>query len=359
MTATSAELPARQTGGPDATEEPEIVLGDPSAGRRSAALLIGLAVLVAVAAASLFVGSGDITRSQVINALTGDGQTTTDLLVRDRRLPRMILAIMVGLGLALAGVVMQALTRNPLADPGLLGVNSGAYFAVVIGAAFAGATGTGSQLIFGVLGAGVAAFVVYVLGSSGAGAGTPAKLVLSGVAIGAVLTGISRAITLAKPATFDKIRFWESGSIQGRSWDSVTPAWIGILVAAVAVAALARSLNSLAMGEDMARALGANVGRIKIIGFVCVTILCGISTAVAGPITFVGLLVPFVVKFVVGVDHRWVIAFSAIVGPLLMISADMLARVLHGSELPVGVVTAFLGAPVLVLLVRRTKMTAL
>lgn len=337
----------------------EVVLGDPSASRNTIALLVALVLLAVAAIASLFVGSGDISARQVIDALTGDGVTTTDLLVRDFRLPRTILAVLTGIALALSGVVMQALTRNPLADPGLLGVNSGAFFSVVIGMAFFGTTAVVGQVAWAIAGAGLAAFAVYVLGTTGPGAGTPAKLVLSGVALAAVLSGVSQAISLAKPTVFDKIRFWAVGSIQGRSWESVDLVWVLIIIAAIGVFFLAASLNMLSMGDDLASALGANVVRIRIIGFVLITALCGAATAVAGPITFVGLMVPFVVKFIVGVDHRWVIAHAAIVGPLLMVCSDMVGRVITPSELPVGVVTAFVGAPILVFLVRRTKMTAL
>lgn len=340
-------------------ETTEVVLGDPSAGRNVLAIAIGLVVLIGAFTLSLFVGSGSISAREVIDAVTGDGQTTTDLLVRDFRLPRTVLAVLVGLALALSGVVMQALTRNPLADPGLLGVSAGSFFFIVVGSAFFSATSVTGQVAWGIAGAGVAAFVVYVLGTTGPGAGTPAKLVLSGVAIGAVLSGVSQAISLAHPTTFDKLRFWAAGSLQGRSWESVSVVWLLILLAAVGVVLLSSSLNTLSMGDDLATALGANVVRIRVVGFVLVTILCGAATAVAGPITFVGLMIPFVVKFVVGVDHRWVIAFSAITGPLLMICSDMIARVIIDSELPVGIVTAFVGAPVLVFLVRRTKMTAL
>lgn len=337
----------------------DVVLGHPTAVRNVIALVLGLALLILASGLSLFVGSGDISAQQVIAALTGDGQSTTDLLVRDFRLPRLILAILVGLALALSGVVMQALTRNPLADPGLLGVNAGSFFFIVVGSAFFGITGIGGQVVSGIVGAGVAAFVVYVLGTTGPGAGTPAKLVLSGVAIAAVLSGVSQAIALSHPTTFDKLRFWAAGSLQGRSWESVSAVWVLVLLTAVGVALLSMSLNTLSMGDDLATALGANVVRIRVIGFVLITLLCGAATAVAGPITFVGLMIPFVVKFIVGVDHRWVIAFSALAGPLLLVCSDMVARVIIDAELPVGIVTAFVGAPVLIFLVRRTKMTAL
>lgn len=337
----------------------DVVLTEPTSIRSVLALVVGIVLLVLASGYSLFVGSGDISTKDVIDALSSDGQSTTDLLVRDRRLPRLLLAILVGLALALSGVVMQALTRNPLADPGLLGVNAGSFFLIAVGSAFFGASSVLGQLGWGIVGAGIAAFVVYLLGTTGPGAGTPAKLVLSGVAMAAVLTGISQAISLANPTTFDKIRFWAAGSLQGRTWDSVSVVWLLIIVTALGALALASALNTLSMGDDMATALGANVVRVRAIGFLVVTVLCGAATAVAGPITFVGLMVPFVVKFIVGVDHRWVIAFSAIVGPLLLVCSDMVARVVTESELPVGMVTAFVGAPVLVFLVRRTKMTAI
>lgn len=340
-------------------DDPQVVLGDPSRARNIAILVVAIALLLVAAGASLFVGSGDISRNEVIDALTSDDDSTRALLVRDFRAPRMILAVLVGLALALAGVVMQALTRNPLADPGLLGVNAGAFFAIVMGSAFFGISATSGQVLWGIVGAGMSAFVVYVLGTTGTGAGTPAKLVLSGVAIGAVLSGVSQGVRLANPTTFDKVRFWSAGSLQGRSWDAVSAVWLLVIVCAIGVLLLAAALNTLSMGDDVATALGANVVRIRVIGFVLVTILCGAATAVAGPLTFVGLMVPFVVKFLVGVDHRWVIVFSALAGPSLMVCSDMLSRVLHPAELPVGIVTAFLGAPVLVFLVRRTKMTAI
>jgi len=337
----------------------DVVLTEPTPVRSIVALTIGVVLLVLASGYSLFVGSGDISAKDVVDALSSDGQSTTDLLVRDRRVPRMLLAVLVGLALALSGVVMQALTRNPLADPGLLGVNAGAFFLIAVGSAFFGVSSVLGQLGWGVVGAGAAAFFVYLLGTTGPGAGTPAKLVLSGVAMAAVLTGVSQAISLGNPTTFDKIRFWAAGSLQGRTWDSVSAVWLLIVIASVGALLLASALNTLSMGDDLATALGANVMRIRTVGFVLVTVLCGAATAVAGPITFVGLMVPFVVKFIVGVDHRWVIGFSAIVGPLLMVCSDMAARVITDGELPVGMVTAFVGAPVLIFLVRRTKMTAL
>lgn len=332
---------------------------DARTARSIVVLSAAVGALVATSALSLFVGSGDIGAGAVIRALTSDGNTTTDLLVRDFRVPRMLLGLLAGLALGLAGVVMQALTRNPLADPGLLGVNAGAYFAVVIGTAFFGAGVTSGQVFWGILGAGLTALVVYGVGSTGVAAGTPVKLVLSGVAIGAVLSGVSQAIAITNPTVFDRLRFWSVGSLQGRQIDSVATVWAIIVVAALVVMVLAPSFNALTMGEDVARGLGANIGLVRVVGFACVTVLCGSATAVVGPISFVGLAVPFVARFVVGVDHRWIIAFSAVAGPTLVLLADVVGRVVVASELPAGVVTAFIGAPVLVVLVRRSGMRAL
>lgn len=341
--------------------------GDPAPAHTPAArptrltlvLLGGVLLLAVLAVLSLFVGSGSISASTVVRALTGSGTSTDELLVRDFRVPRMWLALLVGMALGLSGLVMQALTRNPLADPGLLGVNAGAFFAIAMGTVFFGATATSGQLLWGVLGAAVAAAVVYVLGTTGFAAGSAGKLVLSGVGVGAVLSGVSRGLTLANPEAFDRLRFWSSGSLQGRTMDSVTAVWLPMVLAGVLVLALARPLNAMAMGEDIARSLGVHLGRVRLLGFLAVTVLCGAATSVAGPITFVGLIVPFVARFVVGADYRALIAVTVVAGPLLMLVADMLARVVVASELPVGVVVAFLGAPVLIALVRRTRMTGL
>ena len=351
--------PAAAPAGSGSGAERGVGRGAGGAGRRAALVAGALVLLLALAVTSLFVGSGSIPARTVVDALTGTGTGTAELLVRDYRLPRTLLALLVGLALGLAGVVMQALTRNPLADPGLLGVNAGAYAAVVAGTAFFGASATTGQLGWGIAGAAVAACVVYVVGTTGAGARTPAKLVLGGVAIGAVLSSAGRAVTLQQPEVFDRLRFWDAGSLQGRTASSVTAVVAPVLVAAAVVALLARSLNALSMGDDVARALGARVALVRLVGFVAVTVLCGAATAVAGPISFVGLVVPFVARFVVGVDHRWIVAFTAVAGPALVVAADVLGRVLVPSELPVGVVTAFVGAPVLVVLVRRTRLRSL
>jgi len=331
----------------------------PLVGNPRVVLGAGFVVLLLSCALSLFLGSGDIGPAAVVRALTGESSGTQELLVRDFRVPRTLLGVLAGLALALAGVVMQALTRNPLADPGLLGVNAGAYLSIVVGTAFFGATVTGGQITWGIGGAAASAAAVWAVASTGFAAGTPVKLGLAGVAIGAVLSGVGRAITLAEPSVFDRIRFWSVGSLQGRQMDTVSAVWLPIVATSVVVILLARSLNALTMGEDVARSLGANVLLVRAVGFVCVTVLCGASTAAVGPVSFLGLAVPFVARFLVGVDHRLIVAFCAVAGPSLLLLADVLGRVLVPSELPAGVVTAFVGAPVLVVLVRRSTLRSL
>lgn len=319
-------------------------------------VLLGLTVLLALLmVASVFVGSGDISVSEAWQSLWHPTGSTTDVIVRDYRVPRTLLAALAGVALGVSGAVIQALTRNPLADPGILGVNAGAYFMVVLGAAFFGATGILSNVLWALVGAMLAATAVYAIGTAGRAGGTPAKMVLAGVALGSMLSGISFGIALMLPTVFDKIRFWQVGSVQGRQIDAVLGVAPFIALGLVMAFALARSLNALALGDDMARALGARIGRTRAASFVAITLLCGACTAAVGPILFVGLVVPHVARAFVGADQRWLFPTCLVLGPLLFVIADMVGRVIVPSELPVGLVTAFIGAPVLIWLVRRGK----
>lgn len=316
-------------------------------------VLVGLLLLIGLALASLFLGSGGFSASVVWNALLGRGTELESVLIVDRRVPRMILAVAVGAALGVAGALMQALTRNPLADPGLLGVNSGAFFAVVASVAVFGVADLNNYLWFSFAGAGLATIAVYLIGASGRGA-TPVRLVLAGVALGAVLNGISYSITFSNPAIFDKIRFWQAGSLQGRSWSTMwvlIPIALGLLLAFL----LSRSLNALALGEDLAISLGVNLIVTRVGAIAGLTMLCGAATAAVGPILFLGLMVPFLARAVAGPDQRWVIPLCALIGPLIFLFADIIGRFLVYSEMPVGVVTAFVGAPVLIIVVRRRK----
>jgi len=333
----------------------------PATGRVRSALgraqvLVGLAGLVVLLmAASLFVGSGDLGVADAWHALRGSGDTTNDVIVRDYRVPRALLAALAGAALGVAGAVIQALTRNPLADPGILGVTGGAYFMAVVGAAFLDVTGMVPTVLCGLVGAMLTAVAVYVIGSSGRAGGTPTKMVLTGLALGSMLSGISYGITLLLPSVFDKIRFWQIGSLQGRQIDAVAGIAPFIAVGLLLALLLARSLNALALGDDVARTLGARIATTRALSFVAITLLCGAATAAVGPIAFVGLIVPHVARALVGPDQRWLMPTCLVLGPLLFVVADIAGRVVVEGELPVGVVTSFVGAPVLIHLVRRGK----
>ncbi len=310
-------------------------------------------VLLLLLVASVFIGSGDITAAEVWQALWHDSGSSTDLIVRQYRVPRTLLAVVVGAALGLAGAVIQAITRNPLADPGILGVNAGAYTAVVLAAAGLGPALSTSHVAAALVGALVASLVVYGIGTVGPAGGMPTKLVLTGVALGAVLTGVSFAVTLVRPEVFDRIRHWSAGSLQGRQFDSLWAVLPFIVAGAVIALLLPRALNALALGDDAATALGSRPVLTKLAGVAAVTLLCGAATAAAGPIAFVGLMVPHALRMLVGPDQRWIVPLSLLAAPILMLVADIVGRVAVSSELPAGVVTAFVGAPVLILLTRR------
>ena len=326
---------------------------------RPAAFVASSAFLIALSIASVFIGSGHFSATEVWGSLLGSDAVpdVTSVIVRDYRVPRTLMALLVGMALGVAGVLMQTTARNPLADPGLLGVNAGAYLAVVLAALVTGATLKAGLIVAALVGAGVATIVVHIIGARGLGAGTPAKLVLTGVAVTAVATGIASAISLMHADIFDKVRYWRSGSLQGVTWDALRVALPFILVGLATGLVLTSHLNALLLGDDSARGLGVSVHKVRLLSAVSTTLLAGAATAVAGPISFVGLMVPHAARTVVGPDLRWLLPAALIVGPALVLSADIVGRLLLPGELPMGVVTAFVGAPVLVYLVRRRLRT--
>ncbi|MEY9212342.1 iron chelate uptake ABC transporter family permease subunit [Thermobifida halotolerans] len=326
--------------------------------RKSLAVAVGIALCASLTALSLFVGSGDLTWSQSWDALTGHSASPDGIIVREYRVPRTLLAIVVGAALGAAGAVIQAVTRNPLADPGLLGVNSGAFLAVAVGAAFLGVSGVAGQVWLGLAGALATAVVVHLVGTSGRQGRNPVHLVLAGIAIGAVLNGVGHGVTLLAPEVFDRIRFWQVGSLQGRQIDVLWGVLPFVAAGLVITVALTRSLNTLALGDDLARSLGSRVLLVRGLGFTAITLLCGAATAAVGPVSFLGLMVPHAVRAVVGPDQRWIVPLSLVAAPVVFLGADILGRVVIAGELPVGIVTAFVGSPVLVWLVRRTEVKA-
>ena len=315
-------------------------------------LVLALAATVLVTGLSLAVGSNQLPLGTVWDSLTAPDGSFASTVVTSR-IPRTILGLLVGAGLAVAGALMQGITRNPLADPGLLGVNAGASAAVVVATMVFGALGQRAVLV-AVPGAFLAAVVVYLIGS-GRGGPTPVRLVLSGAAITAVLMAGIQAITLTNPDVFDSYRFWVVGSLAGRPTEVVDMIWPVVAVGLVAGLLLGRPLNTLALGDETARALGGNAGRTRLIGALVATVLAGACTAAVGPIAFVGLAVPHIVRTVTGSDYRWLVAYCVALGPVLLLGADVVGRVVaRPGELMVGVVTAFVGAPFLYVAVRRS-----
>jgi iron complex transport system permease protein len=345
------------------------VTGEGRDARRRGLLLLTLAVLLGLAClASLAVGARAVPFPEVLDALghafapaadPGNGDQAVVL----SRLPRTVLAVVAGAALGLAGVLMQGVTRNPLADPGILGVNAGAACAVVFGIQFLGLATVGSYLWVALIGAAVAMVLVYVLatfagraqGGSGSGP-TPLSLALAGAALSAGLYSLMSMALVTRQDTLDRFRFWQLGSVAAREWDAVLPALPFLAVGAVLALGMARPLNGLAMGDDAARALGQRVGLTRAVAGVSVVLLAGGATAVAGPIGFVGLVVPHALRRFTGPDHRWLLGTTLLAAPALVLVADVLGRVVVlPGEIPAGVLTAMVGAPVFVLLLRRGK----
>lgn len=333
--------------------------------RRNWALVLGLVIaagaLLLAAIASLAVGSRAIDPGAVLAALISyDDANPLHLMVRELRVPRTVFAILVGAALAVCGALIQAFTRNPLADPGILGVNAGASFAVTFAVGVLGLNEPGAYVPFALAGAFILTLLVYALGSFGQSGATPMKLTLAGVALGAAFTGFTTAIVLQNNSTLQVMRFWGVGSVAGRELDQL--AWAAPLIFAGLLLGLlsARSLNALALGDDLARALGARIRVTRVCVIIAVTLLAGTAVAAVGPIGFVGIMIPHAVRWFTGPDQRWVLAYSLVIGAIFLLLADILGRVvLPNGELRVGIVTGLLGAPVLIALVRRKQVSGL
>jgi iron complex transport system permease protein len=332
--------------------------------RRTAWLSTGLVVcavvLVVLVYLSMTVGTKHIPVQTVWNAVVAYDGSDEHLIIRELRVPRTLLGILVGSAMALAGALMQALTRNPLADPGILGVNAGAALAIVVAIYHLGASTLSEYVWFGIIGAGSTTVLVYLLGAAGRAGASPVRLALAGTAVAAAFTGIISAIVLLSHDVFVDFRTWSVGSLTGRSMDVVVQVSPLIAVGTVVALLLAGPLNALSLGDDTARALGAKVPQVRLAGVVAVTLLCGAGTAAVGPIGFVGLIVPHMVRAFTGPNQRWLLPYSALVGAALLLGSDVLGRVaLHPGELQVGVVTAAVGAPFFIALVRRRRLSEL
>lgn len=332
----------------------------PTAARRLLGLAgaaVGLAMLTLL---SIAVGSKSIPLDVVLTSLLDNSGQGDAFVVWDLRIPRTVVGMAVGVGLGVAGALVQALTRNPLADPGILGVNAGAALFVAIGISVFGVTSVGGYVWFAFAGALVVTTAVYVIGSAGRGGADPMQLTLAGVALGAVLTGVMTSMLLIDPQAFDQMRSWSAGSIVNRGWATLVPVLPFLAAGLVLAAVAAGPLNSIALGDDLARSLGTPVVRTRVTVVLAVTLLAGGATAIAGPIGFVGLMIPHIARWLVGPDQRWILAYTVFLAPSLVLAADILGRlVIRPGELPAGIVTAFVGAPILVLLVRRRRASGL
>jgi iron complex transport system permease protein len=316
--------------------------------------------LVVVTVGSLVLGAADISLRTVADAFWHfDPANPEHLAVIDKRLPRTVVGLVCGAALGLAGTVAQGVTRNPLADPGILGINQGAALSVVIGIAVFDASSPTQYLWFAFAGAGVAAVLVWLVAGRGRDGGTPVKLALAGAAVAAAFLSLVSGVLIASQSSLDRMRFWQVGSIAGRGFDVLLPALPALIPAGVVALLLGRPLNLLALGDDAASGLGLPVGRTRLLAGGVVVVLAGAATAVCGPIAFLALIVPHLVRLATGPDHRWVLAYSAPAAALVLVGADVAGRLLaRPGELQVGIVLAAIGAPVFVALVRRHGLVA-
>jgi iron complex transport system permease protein len=320
---------------------------------RLAGLGVGGLVVLALAILSLGLGAAELDVRSVVRAFAAPDGSSAQLIVTEIRLPRTLVAIVVGMALGLSGVVMQGVTRNPVADPGFLGVNAGAALAVALGI-MAGVAEVGGYVWFALAGAAAATVVVALLGNVGRGRQSPVRLALAGAVIAALCAALTSAILVVDESTLDRFRFWDVGSLAGRGYDDLA-AILPFAVAGIVLALLlGRAINGLALGDDLAAALGQRVTATRTLSGIAIVLLAGAAVAAAGPIAFAGLAVAHVSRIVTGADYRWGLAYALVLGPALLVGADIIGRlVVRPSELEVGIVTALLGAPILVWLVRR------
>ncbi|MFB7930144.1 FecCD family ABC transporter permease [Streptomyces sp. NPDC056039] len=347
----------------DATEEAAVrgtaAAPVPHRRRRVIGLVAALAALIVLMVLSVMVGSQAIPVSVIWDALFNPPSHPEQFAIRDFRLPRTIVGLVVGVALGLSGALIQALIRNPLADPGVLGVHAGASFAVTVAVGLLGVRTSQGYMWFAFVGALIVTLLVLALGSTRKGS-SPVVLVLAGVCVGAVLGGAREALQLTDPDAFDAMRYWNAGSIAGRPLEVVWPVLPFFAVALVLAFAVSGPLNALALGDELAVTQGVRLARTRVLAVIALTLLAGGATAIAGPIGFVGLMVPHVARWIVGPDQRWIFGYSVLLAPSLLLASDILGRVvMRPGELPVGIVTAFVGAPVLVALARRKKASGL
>ena len=324
-------------------------------------ILLGSVVCLALCSlASLAFGARYVSFSKVISTLIHFDTSTIDEIVVIERIPRTIFGLLAGSALGVSGALMQAITRNPIADPSILGVNTGASLFVVSGIAFFRIDTASQYIWFALIGATLTAIFVYGIGSMGSGGATPIKLALAGAATSAALSSLVSAIVLPRTDVMNAFRFWQVGSVSGATWDGIATVIPFLILGMLLGICLAPTLNALALGDDVATSLGVKTSTIRIIVAFAGVLLCGATTALAGPISFVGLMVPHMMRFLCGPNLQYIIPMSAIGGAVILTTSDIIGRLIGSpSELEAGIITAFLGAPILIVIAMRAKVRSL
>ncbi|MEK4353840.1 iron ABC transporter permease [Paenibacillus sp. FSL R5-0475] len=317
-------------------------------------LLMSLVLLVAGIVCSIAFGVTNISWHTIVQSFTDYNGSQEHLIIQTARVPRAFIAAIAGASLAVAGSLMQGITRNPLASPSLFGINAGAAFFIVAGSAFFGASGLTTFATLAFIGAAVTATIVYILGSSGSDGLTPLKVTLAGAAMTAFFSSLSLGCLLTGGQTFDQVLYWFVGSVSGRDMGIFITAAPYMGIALLGAFVIARHMNLLTLGEDVATGLGQKTIFIKLAAGVIIVLLAGGSVSIAGPIAFVGIVIPHITRYLVGLDYRWVIPYCAILGGILLLGADIGSRyIAFPKEIPVGVMTAILGVPFFVYIARR------
>lgn len=317
-------------------------------------LVLGLLILLICLIFSVTLGAADISLDTVYTALTDFDGSKDHLIIRTVRLPRSLLAVIVGAAISVSGALMQGITRNPLADPGILGINAGASFAVVIAIFIFGTSAPSVYIWYAFAGAGITAISVYFLASLGRSGITPLNLTIAGAAISALLASLITTILIVSQRTLEEIRFWLAGSLAGADANIIGQVLPYICIGLILAFLLGRQITILSLGEDIAQGLGQQTLWIKIAAAISVFLLQGSAVAVAGGIGFIGLVVPHMVRFFVGVDYRWILPYSALFGSILLLGSDIFARlIIRPQEIPVGIMTALVGAPFFIYLAKN------
>ncbi|AOH57093.1 iron ABC transporter [Peribacillus muralis] len=311
-------------------------------------------LLLFLLCSSIVYGYTNTTWQMAIDAFTHFDGSNEHIVIQSVRLPRALIASAIGASLAISGVLMQTLTKNPLASPDIFGVNAGAGLAVVAGITIFGISNMQVFTWLSFIGAAIAAISIYMIGSMGRGGLTPMKLTLAGAAMTAMVASLTQGLLVSNEALLDQVLFWLAGSVSGRSLDNLVAVLPYLLVGWGLALIVSGKMNVLSMGEDVAKGLGLNIVFLKLVLGLSVILLAGGSVAVAGPIGFIGIVVPHLTRYIVGIDHRWLIPFSGLLGAVLLIAADIISRyILMPREVPVGVMTAIIGTPFFIYIARK------